>query len=200
MPLPHMVADLPAWEVLSLPKPGLGEGADVAYTSYEARRRDGASPTLVSGCVAAPVPGWVEDMRRPVEHRGMNLLVVSGQIATGEPVGTEGVPGQEGLFTLWSDGKRVGTARLGLGFDDEPRVFTCWLVCANKDGNTGACDDVVRTARFDSGDPPPPPGVALSVVTWAVHHPRTAAPAAGAVVVVLGALAVVLRKKPRTRI
>lgn len=193
-----MVADLPAWEVIALPRPGLGEGADVAYTSYEARRKEPNGPTLVNGCAAAPVPGWVEDMRLPVEHRGMNLLVVSAQIAMGDPVGTKSEP--EEMFSLWADGRRVGTARLGLGFDEGPRVFTCWLVCTQKDGNTAACDDVVRTARFDQGLPPPPPGAALSVVTWAVHHPRVSAPVAGVVVVVLGALAVVLRKKPRARI
>jgi hypothetical protein len=103
-------------------------------------------------------------------------------------------------------GPRLGSARTFLGFG-EGSVVTCFVLCASRGAapepppsRARACDSSVLGARLEGDAAPPPPGAGLRGVTWAVHNPRSAAAWAGAIVAALGVLAVVSRRRPRSRI
>ena len=95
-------------------------------------------------------------------------------------------------------GPTVGFTRTFVGFGG-PNAHSCFVECAAPNAAPPACTEVVVRTRLVGGDAPPQPGLALSTVTWAVHHPSTTA-TTFAVVTLLGALlAIATRRKPRAR-
>jgi hypothetical protein len=100
------------------------------------------------------------------------------------------------------DGPALGIARTFVGFDDAPRVLTCFAACATRrrDAEAPACEAAARAARLDGSVAPPKPGLALGAVTWAVHNPRPAAACGAVLVLALALLAIQTRRRPRSRI
>lgn len=193
----------PGWVVAAVPRPPLGDAADAHFTSFTAWRSPDGAQGLVHACVAAPIPGWVEDMRPPLEARGIALAGSTAERIAGIPV--EARP-EGSLLVLRAAGgapEPIGAARTALGFADDGRVVTCLAACARTDGRSPGSDDCrtqIAAVRFAPGSPPPPPGLVLGAVTSAVHHPREAAAAAGALITAAAVLAIATRRKPRTRI
>ncbi|MBX3207602.1 MAG: hypothetical protein KF764_21310 [Labilithrix sp.] len=203
MPAPRVAAEPPAgWHATAdVAKPKIADSAGASFTTWSAHRSEGGDATILSGCVATPIPGWVEDMRPPVEARTVALAGASAAAVTGAPVDARA--GDDGLLDLRaaSDLARppLGRARTFIGFD-EARVFTCFAACvSNAGGERRPCDAAVAEARLEGSLAPPAPGLALRGATWAVHHPRPTAVGAGGLAVALGLLAVVLRRRPRSR-
>jgi hypothetical protein len=188
--------------------PPIGGGSDASFTQWAARRSPTTGETLLLGCVATPIPGWVEDMRLAVDTRTVGLMNASAARVTGVPVEARDATGH---FSLRPVGAPEGAARLGIARTfvgwNEHEVVTCFAVCATRldaaapaAARPGACDRAVLTARLDGSRPPPPAGLALGTVTWAVHHPSTTIRWGAVVVLTLGAAAVVSRRRPRSRI
>lgn len=190
------------WKAAELERPTIAEGTGATLTQWAAYRSPVADETFVAGCVGTPIPGWVEDMRPPVEARTTALLGAAAAKITGAPVD---VRGAGAVFELRpaSDvgGAPIGTGRTFIGFE-EARVLTCFAACATRrTASEGrACDGAVAAARLEDGRSPPPPGLALRGATWAVHHPRPTALAACGVILLAGILAVGLRRRPRSTI
>ena len=138
-------------------------------------------------------------MRPAVESRTVAFAGATAERIVGAPIDARS---ENDGFVLRraSDlgGPVVGTARTFLGFD-EGHVFTCVAVCASPKETSRACDASVAKARLEGGSVPPPPGIGLGAMTWAVHHPRVAAAAVGAVVVLIAFFAILTRKRPRLR-
>lgn len=196
------------WSETEVDRPRIAESAGASITSWQARRSADGKATLVAGCVSTPVPGWVEDMRPAVEGRTTALAGAAAAKITGSAVDAR--PIGDGLFALRPaarmDGEVIGRARTFVGFD-EAHVFTCFAACvhgpaAEVDGQPRAdaelaCEGSVVGARLDGSRAAPPPGIGLYTATWAVHHPRPFAVGAASVLVVVGALAVAFRRRPR---
>lgn len=186
-------------------RPPLGQAAEATFTAWDAWRAPSGEAALVAGCVAAPIPGWVEEMRPAVEARAAALVGAAAERITTIP--TESRPG-DGALALRGAGTpegspALGAARWALGFSDDARVVTCFVLCGSTSPDAPAppaCAEAVRAARFAEGAPPPAPGVALGAVRWGVHHPGPAAAVAGALVACAAVLAVAWRRKPRARI
>jgi hypothetical protein len=215
----------PGWPAAKIAPPKIAQNAGVELTSFRANhagssdaRPDGAllgQDALVSGCVAVGLPGWVEDMRPAVEGRTTALAGAAAEKITRIPMDAR--PDGAGGFDLRpaSDlgGPPIGKARTFIGFDSS-RVFSCFVTCTFENrttfqpGDTShapapperslSCEDAVRDARLEGSMAPPEPGTGLRGVTWAVHHPRPTAFAGAAMVVVVGVLAVILRRRPRS--
>ena len=96
--------------------------------------------TLLLGCVATPIPGWVDDMRPTVDARTIALLDASAERA-GVPVETRDASGH---FSLRPVGAPEGAPfvrdrpyvrRLG-----EHDVVTCFAACVRRAGQRGRDD------------------------------------------------------------
>jgi hypothetical protein len=191
----------PGWvEAAEIPRPPLGDAADATFLSFRAHRSPDGREARVLACVAAPIPGWVEDMRPSLEGRGVALAGAAAQRAAGRPIDAR--PEGDHLVLRIAGGgpEPIGAARTFLGFSDDRRVVTCLAVCARTDDALGDCVARVEEVRFTPGAPPPAPGAALSAVTWAVHHPGRTATTAGVLATAAAVLALVTRRRPRTRI
>jgi hypothetical protein len=204
---PVMVADPPpGWVAADVARPVLSDDVNATVSQWTATRDPHGSATLLAGCLAAPIAtwGWVEDMRTPIANRAIGTMAATSQRITDVPM--EAKP-DGSVFVLRAagapaDAPVLGAARTYLGFDTS-RVWSCFVICATKPGETSAplaCDASVRSAHLDGSSDPPPAGVPLRTVTWAVHHPAATA-ASGAALLGLGSvLAVARRRRPRTRI
>ena len=74
MSAPRVAVDPPAgWVATELEKPKIAEGSGAVITGWTAHRSVAGDAAVVSGCVATPIPGWVEDMRPAVEGRTVAL-------------------------------------------------------------------------------------------------------------------------------
>lgn len=185
---------------MAAPKLAAGTGAELA-DFHAIASADGAT-VLATGCVATPIPGWVEDMRPALEARTNALAGSMAERITGSPV--DGRADAEGRLLLRSandlGGGVVGSARTFLGFD-EGRVLTCFATCAARhvarDASAVGCARAVATARLEGSASAPRPGIALRAASWAVHHPRETAIGGGGLVVATALLAVVTRRRPR---
>ena len=177
-----------------------------AFTQWNASRSPVTKQTLLLGCVATPIPGWVDDMRPAVEARTLALLDASAERAVGVPVETRSASGHLSLRTVGAPegAPFVGIARTFVGFGERD-VVTCFAACVAPRGSADAtspraCDASVLAAHLEGDRAPPPSGVVLGALTWAVHHPATAVRWGAVLTFALGVLAVVSRRRPRTRI
>ncbi len=206
MVAPRVVAKTPAgWVAAEIERPAVAESSGARFVQWQASRSAGDDGALVVGCVATPILGWVEDMRPAVEARTVALAGAVAAKITGAPVDARAEDGTLALRAA-SDlaGPLVGRARTFVGFD-ESQVLTCFATCATKSGaslrrDESSCGHVVEAARLEGALPPPRPGLGLRAATWAVHHPKPVAAAGLGLVVLVGTLAVVMRRRPRSRI
>jgi len=60
------------------------------------------------------------------------------------------------------------------------------------------CEEAVATAHLDSPGEPPEPGLGLRLATWAIHHPDRTAGLGAFAILVTGALAIAIRRRPRS--
>jgi hypothetical protein len=176
------------------------------FTQWDASRSPTTKQTLLLGCVATPIPGWVEDMRPTVDARTISLLNASAERVVGVPVETRDTAGH---FSLRPVGAPEGAAFVGIGRTfvgfGEHDVVTCFAACvvpkaAALGTAPGACDASVLAARLEGDRAPPPSGIVLGALTWAVHHPAAAVTWGGVLTFALGVVAVASRRRPRSRI
>jgi hypothetical protein len=203
--IPSVVAEPPSssWtEAAAVAPPSIAEGSGASVVQWSALR-DGRAPeaTLVTACIAATIPGWVEDMRPAIEARATGIVASTAERLARAPIEARE---EDGVLVLRSSSARegrLGTARTFLGFDED-RVFTCFAACVTDAPVRGAvaCDAAVGGARLEGSLGPPRPGLALRAVTWAVHHPRETAAAGAVLTIAFGVLAVTTRRRPRVRI
>ena len=193
----------------TVPQPAIG-GRDSpsgsVFTQWNAWRSPATRQTLLLGCVATPIPGWVEDMRPTVDARTLGLHDASVERVVGAPIEARAAPGHLGLRAVGAPegAPLVGIGRTFVGFGEHD-VLTCFAACAvPKDGAAAnaarACDASVLAARLEGDRPAPPSGIVLGGLTWAVHHPATAVTWAGVLTFALGVVAVASRRRPRSRI
>ena len=176
------------------------------FTQWNAWRSPATRQTLLLGCVATPIPGWVEDMRPTVDARTLALLDASAERVVGAPIETRTAPGHLGLRTVGAPegAPLVGIGRTFVGFGEHD-VVTCFAACVVPKAAAPAtvsrtCDASVRAARLVGDRAPPPSGVVLGALTWAVHHPGATVTWGGFLTFALGVVAVVSRRRPRSRI
>lgn len=198
---PHVAIDsLPGASATEVEKPPVTEGSGAAFTQWSASRS--GEHVVLAGCVATPLPGWVEEMRPVVEIRTFGFATAAASKITRAPLDPRPVPDGTAVLRLAQDGPTVGRLKTFVGFDAS-HVFTCLAACARTDGHADegeTCGRIVATARLEGSSPPPPPGLLLGSATWAVHHPRVAGLGMVAVLVLGAFLAVVLRRRPRSKI
>jgi hypothetical protein len=183
MPPPSVAVVPPAgWSAAELAPPVLAGGADARVVHWSAFAAPDGRARLLAGCVATPIPGWVEDMRPAVEARARGLADGSADRLVG--------------------GDAAALTRTFLGFT-RTEVVTCFATCAAPKSTSPpvrACDGAVEAARLEGGAAPPPAGLALGTVTWGVHHPRAAVAGGALATFLVAVVAVAARRRPRSRI
>ena len=201
----------PGWLIdTTTERPKLAESAGAEMVSFRVLRgqhqHSATHAGLVSGCVATPIPGWVEDMRPSIEGRTVALAGAATERLLGGDFPIDARPNGDGtlLFDLRPakdlGGPVIGSARTFVGFDSSSRVFTCFAACASRSGDTVVgCEAAVAGSRLEGSSAPPTPGIALRSVTWAVHHPRPFAFGVAIFVTGLAILAIARRRRPRFR-
>ncbi len=202
---PSVAVEPPAgWIAADVDRPALGGGSGATLTQWSAVA-SAEGDVLLLGCVATPIPGWVEDMRPSVQGRTIGFAASSGEKIVGAPIASHDEGGRLLLRLAGTsdEAPRVGVARTFMGWNGD-RVVTCFVACArpfaSKSVGPRACDANVDAARLVGGTDPPPPGLTLSAVTWGVHHPSLTVLWAGVVTFFVGVIAVVSRRRPRSRI
>lgn len=172
----------PGWLAAELARPPFSSGSSAVVTQWTAWRAPASGEGLLLGCIATPIPGWAEDMRPAVEAHAIGLAGTSAdRLAGGD------ADAHTRTFVGWAAGD----------------VVTCFATCAAPKATArGArtCDASVDAARFEGGSAPPSPGLGLGAVTWAVHHPAATVQWGGAFVFFLAVVAVLTRRRPRSRI
>lgn len=210
MPRPFVAYSSPeGWPLApEVPRPPLAEGSGATFIAWDATRSATGDEALVVACVETPIPGWVPEMEQAVTSRSIGVLGAAAERVVGVPI--EPRPKDDG-FALRVAGEPeealpVGRARAFLGFHDHA-VVTCFAICARtasrRDARTTsplACEAAVQRASLEGSDAPPAPGIVVGSVTWAVHHPSRAALGGAFLVAVLAVVAVMTRRKPRSRI
>ena len=184
MSLPSVAAaPPPGWPPADAPRAPLTGGSSTRVTQWNAWRADGQSgEALLLGCVATPIPGWVEDMRPAVEARTSGLAATSADHLVG--------------------GDAIAHTRTFVGWTADD-VVTCFATCAAPRafvGRAPACDASVDAARLEGSGAAPPPGLALGAATWAVHHPSPTVQGTALLAFFLAVVAVRTRRRPRSRI
>jgi hypothetical protein len=178
----HLVVTSLGWPRMGVEAPPLAGGAGAAFTQWDVSRAE-AGEAMVAACVATPIPGWVDDMRPAVDAKNATLMNVSAERVMGAPLDAQN--GVSHAFVGW----------------DEGVVVTCFAVCGAREPRPHrACDEAVRAASLEGAMGPPAPGIVLGAVTWGVHHPQSAVTWGAALVVALGVIAVISRRRPRSRI
>jgi hypothetical protein len=172
-------------------------------TQWEVGRSPTSREIMLVGCVATPIPGWVDDMRLTVDARTLALMHTSAERAVGRNLDVR-PDGDAFQLRHAGTGQTAGIGRTFIGFDHEA-VATCFAICASPDlpnapDAARGCDAAIAGAHLEGSLPPPSPGWGLAAVTWGVHHPTTAVAWGAALVFVLGVFAVVSRRRPRSRI
>ncbi|MCL2723913.1 MAG: hypothetical protein FWD69_05690 [Polyangiaceae bacterium] len=210
-----VVEPLPSWDAAEIARPALSEGSGAAFSSWDAWRSKGDSRALVAGCVATPIPGWVEEMRPSVVVRITGILLAAAERIVSKPVVvTREIDDvlQLGAADAPRGSAPVAVARRFITFGDPSvddargKLFACFIVCAEALDAAGtapersACAAIVAAAELRGSAPPPPPGFALEAIAWFVHHARRTAIVCGVAMAVAGLLAIVTRRKPRARI
>jgi hypothetical protein len=210
----RLVVLAPGATAVTLAPPPLSGAAGSELRGFSASLLPTGS-LLVSGCVATPIPGWVEDLRPPVVARAHAWTAKLAEAIAGVPVelreaNPQGVARVHAVAVAGDAGSR-GVARVLVGFDQAggAAVLTCGVACGLSDTARSAvadaeveraCEAAVRSAHLVGDTAPPPPGRALEAVAWAVHHPTPAA-TAGLSIAGVGLLALVLaRRRPRSRL
>src|SRR5262245_62504563 len=117
---PHLVAEPPPdWVAAGIAPPKIAQGAGAELTSFEASRAPKDDAAVVAGCVATPIPGWVEDMRPAVEARTVALAGASAAAVVGVPIDAR--PASDGSLALRAasdlSGAVVGSGRTCVGLD-----------------------------------------------------------------------------------
>lgn len=205
MAAPSVVAEPPpAWIAVEVARPALGGGSGATLTQWSALG-SGDGDVFLLGCVATPIPGWVEDMRPSVQGRTTSFAASSGEKIVGAPIESRNESGHLALQLAGTSDRapQVGVARTFVGWNGDD-VVTCFAACArshtSKSVSARACDASVDGARLEAGTEPPPPGLGLGAVTWAVHHPSSTVLWGAVLTFFVGAVAVVSRRRPRSRI
>jgi hypothetical protein len=206
MSIPHVVADAPpAWIAADVAQPPLASGSGARFTQWDAQESPAHDARLVRACVSTPIPGWVADMRTAVEARGDALAMATAERMSGAPAERREVGGRSVVRAMGApeSDPPIGVVRTFLGFDDH-EVATCFAVCIAKSamakGAGATCESSVGTAQLEGGTAPPSPGLLVGAASWAVHHPLRTAGGSALAACVLGVLAVVVRRRPRSRI
>ncbi len=206
----RLVVVAPEGAAVTLAPPPLSGAAGSELHGFSASRLPAGS-LLVSGCVATPIPGWVEDLRPPVVARAHAWTAKLAEAIAGVPIELrEADPqGVAQVYAVAGDAASRGVARVLVGFEQAggAKVLTCGVACGRTDAAQSAvanaeaeraCEAAVRSAHLVGDAAPPPPGRALAAVAWAVHHPTPAA-TAGISIAGVGLLALVLaRRRPRS--
>jgi len=210
---PIVVAETPpAWVAAEIAQPPLAGASGARFTQWEAARSPDSpegSATLVRGCVETPIPGWVPDMRTAVEARGHGLAMATAERTSGAQAERRDEGGRPLVRTMGApDGSPpIGAVKTFLGFDGHD-VATCFAVCtttaaahpAKPHALQPTCESVVASAHLTGGTDPPKAGLVMGAASWAVHHPVRTAAGSALAACALGVLAVVGRRKPRSRI
>jgi hypothetical protein len=174
-----------------IPPPKISDAATLEQ--FQAFRWSG--DVITTGCVSTSIPGWVEDMRPAIDGRTVALAGASAALSSGKPIDARS--DGDGGFQLRVAGSPadppIGNARTFVGFHPG-HVDTCFATCIG-----ATCRAAVDAAHLDGSSPPPRPGLVLGGTQWAVHHPTPFATAFGAALFAAGALAVTLRRRPRSR-
>ncbi len=192
----------PAWSATTVAAIDPVGSVDASVTQWDAWRAPSGA-TFLLGCLATPIPGWVEDMRPPIEARTLALAGAAARRVTGAPVDARAA-GPPSTFELRPaedpNGPVLGRAHTFVGFDRD-RVLTCFAICAAIDlpSDEQACGAAASHARL-SGTAPPAPGIALRATTWAVHHPRAATLGGTSFAALASFLTIVTRRRPRSRV
>ena len=199
----------PSWVAAEIAQPALAAAGGSSFSSWVTQRSEDGQHALVAGCVATPIPGWVESMRGPAMARTTELVLATTERIVASPVVVASDTGNalELAVADSPEGTRAAAyARRFITFGDpnnEPTMFTCYFVCGSQVAKAkplAACADIAAHAELRGGARPPAPGLALSTIEWLVRHSRQTAVGGGAAVAIAGLLSVVTRRKPRARI
>jgi hypothetical protein len=210
---PQVALPVPrGWVDGALAPPDLSQTALVRVISFRSWRpagelsQDASQASLVAACLGGDPGTWADDLE-PLVLNHLRAVISSTGLRTARVgdlrvLSTErsaNVMRQDLAGTGEAEGKLA--ARLFLGFAERtaerPELVGCFALCA---GDARECEPSVRQATVDAVFVPrPPASLALRAVLGMVHHPSASLAGALSLALVLGAVLVLTRRRPRAK-
>jgi hypothetical protein len=195
------------WTAAPVAPPDLSQTPEVRVLGWQAWNAPDEASHFVAACFDRDTRAWTEEAE-PIVLERLRATVSSTalRIARVGGVRVRSIEHAGGLTSEWLDGTGDAgtelTARTFLGFVDTGevaarRLVACFALCAS---DRHACQASVDGASVDGTfvrAPPPTPTV-RALVTMA-HHPSATLGSLAILSSLLGILAVVTRKRPRTK-
>lgn len=198
------------WTAGGAEAPDLSRSSPRATLAFFEARTSVDGARAVAACTTIEISGWLDEIRPIAEDRLEGLAAGTFVKAVGRaPKWTRRTPATTDtrsnvsrieLVPSGASEERGASGALFLGFSGSPspNVVACFAVCAPRDEDGASCHG--ERARFEGPFvAPPPPTLPLRALATAVHHPREATAAGGALVLALAALYVGSRPRPRIR-
>ena len=166
----------------------LSQTPQLALEQWGSARDAGGKTTIAWACVGADVGTWNADVTELANQKLAEIASGTAARMHGSPTPMHLVRENVRDRTFFSDDEGIAaSARTFLVFTPE-RAHGCFVACSSDCGSTIEDAKIVGDLRE-----PPPAGVSLRAISYAVHHPRVAAGAIGAAVVVAAAVAIATR-------
>ena len=185
--------------------PDVSSSPRVHVASWEAWRSADGDAHLVAACFDVTTGGWTPDADELARGKLHEAIAQTATRAVGFGTLTVTARDDDTHAAAFRDyeghGEASLVARSAQGFVGaaEPTLASCFALCADRAG-PGRCDAAARAAHFSRDFvPAPAPGLGLRALGALAHHPGATAWGGAALLVVLGALAVATRKRPKRR-
>jgi hypothetical protein len=187
--------------------PDVSASPRVRVASWEAWRSADGGGHLVAACFDVTTGGWTPDADELARAKLHETIAATATRAIGfgelsvraEGSAEAGHPAVTFRTYEGHEGALVARSAQGFVRAAEPTLASCFALCGDR-AVPSRCADPARGARFSRDFvPAPAPGAGLQALGALVHHPVEAAWGGGALLALLGALAVATRKRPKRR-
>jgi hypothetical protein len=192
------------WAPCVVARPELAKGGGVSVDAWSAWSDPNAAAHAVHGCLGTDLGTWTDELGPFALERVAATMSTVATKLTGttslraETVQHLGNVTTQSFASAGDDAHVVGRTFLGFASTPRgPRIEGCFILCAP---TTPTCDEALDAATPNAAFvPAPATSPPLRALVFGVHHPLAVAITLLSALCVLGVVAIVTRRRPRTK-